>query len=212
MQAFGVTWRRLATNIRGLGTMSRIRKVVKVAFSDKYLLYTNVTISISLSSIGDLIEQTYEIYTEEQEKYDFRRTMHMACSGAALGVLCHHWYKVLDKFIIGKTVDMVIKKLTLDQIIFSPIMILTFFGSVALFEADPMENFKEEVRDKFLTLYRAEWMVWPPAQVINFYFLPTKYRVLYDNTISLGYDIYTSQVKHNKNLKNVGKETINKTS
>lgn len=32
------------------------------------------------------------------------------------------------------------------------------------------------------------------AQVINFWILPNRYRVLYDNTISLGYDVYTSMV------------------
>lgn len=200
MQALGITWRKLAMNIRSSGPVSRMKHIGKVAFSDKYLIYTNVTISVTLSAVGDIIEQQYEIYKKEQEKLDMKRTLHMACSGAALGVLCHNWYKILDKFIIGKTTDMVIKKLLLDQVIFSPIMIITFFGSVALFEDDPYQNFKEEVQDKFITLYRAEWMVWPPAQIINFYFLPTRFRVLYDNTISLGYDVYTSQVKHNKSL------------
>lgn len=208
MQAIGITWRKLATNIRSSSSVTRLKKAVKVSFSDKYLFYTNVTISVTLSSVGDLLEQCYEISVGEQEKYDFKRTMHMGFSGVAVGVLCHHWYKVLDKFIIGKTYDMVAKKLLLDQLIFSPIMIVTFFGSVALFEENPLQNFKEEMRSKFLTLYRAEWMVWPPAQIINFYFLPTRYRVLYDNTISLGYDIYTSQVKHSKGLKSSTKDKI----
>ena len=42
----------------------------------------------------------------------------------------------------------------------------------------------------------AEWFIWPPAQFVNFYFLPTRLRVIYDNTISLGYDMYTSHVKN----------------
>ncbi|CAK1544983.1 unnamed protein product [Leptosia nina] len=199
MQSIKVTWRKLATNVRSSRSFARLREIGKTAFSNKYLLYTNVTISVSLSALGDLMEQTYEVYTKDMDKYDFKRTMHMGFSGAAVGVLCHHWYKVLDKFIIGKSTDMVIKKLVLDQLIFSPIMIVTFFGSLALLEEDPVGNFKEEVAQKFVTLYKAEWMVWPPAQIINFYFLPTRFRVLYDNTISLGYDVYTSQVKHNKN-------------
>lgn len=196
MQALGVTWRKLATNVRGSGSVSKLKRTLKVMFSDKYLLYTNVGISVSLSALGDVIEQKYEVYIEAQEKFDPTRTSHMACSGAAVGVLCHNWYKFLDRFIVGRTFDMVVKKLVLDQVIFSPLMIITFFASIALFEENPVQNFKEEVRDKFLMLYRAEWMVWPPAQIINFYFLPTRFRVLYDNTISLGYDIYTSQVKH----------------
>ncbi|KAJ8716011.1 hypothetical protein PYW08_013296 [Mythimna loreyi] len=207
MKLLSSTWRNLVALRRS--TAVPVRRFIKVAFSDKYLFYTNVTISLSLSSVGDLMEQTYEIYIKEQTEYDLKRCAHMAFSGVAVGILCHHWYKVLDKFIIGKTFDMVAKKLVLDQFIFSPIMIVTFFGSVALFEPDPLENFKDEVKDKFVRLYRAEWMVWPPAQIINFYFLPTRYRVLYDNTISLGYDVYTSQVKHSKPMK-TGSEVISK--
>lgn len=208
MQALSVTWRRITSNVRSSSASTVFRNAVKIAFNDKYLFYTNVTISVTLSSIGDIMEQTYEVYSKEQDKYNPKRTMHMAFSGAAVGVLCHHWYKILDKFLVGKTFDMVTKKLLLDQLIFSPIMIVTFFGSLALFERDPVANFKEEVRHKFLTLYHAEWLVWPPAQVINFYFLPTRYRVLYDSTISLGYDVYTSQVKHRKSsLKSVPQES-----
>jgi hypothetical protein len=60
------------------------------------------------------------------------------------------------------------------------------------------EEVLEEIKSKAWRLYAAEWVVWPPAQIINFYLLPTRFRVLYDNTISLGYDVYTSYVKHDK--------------
>lgn len=55
-----------------------------------------------------------------------------------------------------------------------------------------------EIKSKAWRLYAAECVIWPPAQVINFCWLPTRFRVLYDNVISLGYDVYTSYVKHDK--------------
>lgn len=166
------------------------------AFSRKNLFYTNVLLSVGISTLGDSLEQTYELTRQEIVVFDPSRTAHMAFSGGTAGVICHHWYNFLDRVIIGKSLYMVTKKLMLDQLICSPLIILSFFATVAIFEDDPMENFTEEVKDKFWILYKAEWVVWPPAQIINFYFLPTRYRVLYDNTISLGYDIYTSKVKH----------------
>ena len=84
----------------------------------------------------------------------------------------------------------------LDQIICSPLTIGTFFVTLAVVEKASADEFLEELRDKSWRLYLAEWVIWPPAQMINFFFLPLKYRVLYDNTISLGYDVYTSYVKH----------------
>nr|XP_037869755.1 mpv17-like protein 2 isoform X3 [Bombyx mori] len=177
------------------------KTTVNVAFQRKYLLYTNVFLSVGISSLGDTIQQSYELSIKDINTFDYERTAHMAFSGFTAGIICHNWYNFLDKIIVGKTIDMVLKKLILDQCICSPIIILSFFATVAIFEEKPLESFDEEVRDKFWTLYKAEWVVWPPAQIINFYFLPTKYRVLYDNTISLGYDIYTSQVKHRKQKK-----------
>lgn len=48
-------------------------------------------------------------------------------------------------------------------------------------------------------LYLAECVVWPPAQYINFSVLPTRFRVTFDNLVSLGFDCYTSYLKnHNK--------------
>lgn len=178
------------------------------AFNRKNLFYTNVLLSATISTCGDLIEQKYELHKGEIDRIDLSRTAHMGLSGLTTGIICHHWYNILDKIIIGRTLDMVIKKLLLDQFICSPIIILSFFGTVAIFEEHPIENFTDEVKDKFWTLYKAEWVVWPPAQIINFYFLPTRFRVVYDNTISLGYDIYTSQVKHdrsNKTTQDAGK-------
>lgn len=177
------------------------QKAITVAFSRKYLFYTNVTLSTGISTLGDLLEQHYELHTNQLEKYDIERTGHMSLSGFSAGVISHNWYNFLDKIITGRSFGMVIKKLLLDQFICSPLIILSFFATVAIFEEHPLESFNEEVQDKFLILYKAEWIVWPPAQIINFYFLPTRYRVVYDNTISLGYDIYTSQIKHMKPYK-----------
>lgn len=184
------------------------KHAVDDAFNRKNLFYTNVLLSIGISTLGDLLEQGYELHTRQIEKVDLSRTAHMGFSGCTAGIICHNWYRILDHVIVGRTFDMVMKKLFLDMFVCSPIIIMSFFATVAIFEENPLENFTDEVKDKFWTLYKAEWVVWPPAQIINFYFLPTKYRVVYDNSISLGYDIYTSHVKHSKPVKDDGDEPI----
>lgn len=179
------------------------------AFNRRNLIYTNVLLSVGISSLGDSIEQTYELSQNDIDRFDPMRTLQMGLSGFTAGLICHHWYNILDRVIVGRTLGMALKKLMLDQFVCTPLVIMSFFATVAIFEENPLENFNQEVAEKFWILYKAEWIVWPPAQLINFYFLPTKYRVLYDNAISLGYDIYTSRIKHSKHLKSHKEEDKN---
>lgn len=176
--------------------LPKFSSVFKKAFSKKYLLATNLTLSISLSGIGDIIEQNYEIMNKEIEELNFKRTKNMCISGLTLGLVCHYWYQGLDRCLPGSTLRMVMKKLVADQFIASPICIATFFLTLGYLEGTSKEVFIQETKQKAIKLYVADWMVWPPAQFINFYLLPYQYRILFDNTISLGYDIYTSRVQH----------------
>lgn len=181
---------KLRSSVKGF------KKVTDVFFGRKLLLATNVGISISLSAAGDMIEQKLENIEGQQEKWDQLRTRNMALSGMTIGIFCHHWYLFLDKYFPGRTIRIVIKKVVIDQLICSPICITTFFLTLGYLEKSKLPTILDEIKRKAIILYTAEWVVWPPAQVINFYLLPNRYRVLYDNVISLGYDIYTSRVRH----------------
>lgn len=185
--------------VKKLCTVRTLKTFHKNAFSPKYLLFTNICISISLSSVGDCLEQQYEILTKEIDKYSSKRTGHMALSGLTVGIVCHYWYKFIDARMPGRSLSIVLKKVFWDQMICSPAVISIFFLTLGVLENTSKEQIIIEIKEKAWKLYVAEWVVWPPAQIFNFYVLPNKYRILYDNTISLGYDVYTSKVKHGKN-------------
>lgn len=173
-----------------------VKHTATKAFSKRYLFYTNVFISFSLSGAGDFVEQQYEITKCTSDDYDLTRTKNMSVSGASAGVLTHFWYVYLDKIIPGASFPVVMKKLVLDQIICSPLIILNMFVVVGFFEKKTCSEIIDEIKNKSVTLYIAEWVVWPPAQFINFYLIPSRFRILYDNIISFGYDIYYSSIKY----------------
>lgn len=176
----------------------KLGKLEKVAFNKRYLFYTNIVISVISTGAGDLIRQNYEIFNGHIEKWDLQRTVNMSISGIPMGVLGHYYYYFLDEKFPGKTLKVLTQKLLIDQFICSPVCIALFFVTLAILEGSTFEEMCIEAKQKAWQLYVAEWVVWPPAQLINFYFLPRRYRLLYDSMISLGYDIYRSYVKHNK--------------
>lgn len=111
-----------------------------------------------------------------------------------------------------------------------------FFATLGVMRRETLDETMEEIKHKFIRLYKAEWIgklfvirllrssklftfsstVWPVAQFVQFQFLPHRYRVLYDNTISLGYDVYTSyvinepipQVEKSLNVEIIGKNRV----
>lgn len=163
---------------------------------NKHLFLTNVGISLTLSGVGDALQQHYELLQGDHEKWNCTRTLHMSVTGMTIGIFCHNTYKWLDRFFPGRTLKTVLKKVLVDQLVTSPFCITILFATLACLERSNVETFVKEMKQKGWRLYVADWVLWPPAQVINFYVLPTRFRVLYDNTISLGYDVYTSYVAH----------------
>lgn len=201
MQYVGLT----AARIFKSAVIRKCRAVNHILFS-RHLFITNVGISLTLSGVGDILQQHYELLQGDHEKWNHTRTLHMSITGMTVGIFCHHTYKWLDSFFPGRTLKTVLKKVLVDQLVTSPCCITIIFATLACLDRSNVETFLKELKQKGWRLYVAEWVLWPPAQVINFYLLPTRFRVLYDNTISLGYDVYTSYVAHEIPLQDDGAE------
>ncbi|XP_018026775.1 mpv17-like protein 2 [Hyalella azteca] len=222
-------------NVVKLRSVLQTKTYINNAFT-KYLLVTNVSISMALSGCGDLLQQHYKLSSKPAvvaagvHPYDVVRTVNMTASGASVGMLCHYWYQFLDRALPGRSLRVIMKKLAVDQILFSPVCLCVFFGSLAVSRkciaaftdhvtensakvssqkdtshsiSSQLSNFTEDLRHKGALMYVSEWIVWPPAQLVNFYFLPTRFRVLYDNTISLIYDVFASHIYNDMAIEDV---------
>lgn len=171
--------------------------VGKILFH-RHLLITNTVFSTLMGGAGDLIEQHYEILMGKKDHLNITRTFHMCIAGMSTGATSHYWYIFLDKWLPNKCFKTVMKKVLYDQILFSPVCLTVYFGTLGLLRGLSVETFKEELLHKGSTIYKAEWIIWPPAQMLNFYVLPTRFRVVFDNFISLGFDIYSPYVVYKK--------------
>lgn len=179
-----------------------VRRLLNTLYGPKYLLVTNTVSCGVLMAIGDVTVQKIERITRPEEGKkcnDWSRTGRLFVIGVLMGPCNHGWYTFLDRVLPAASPIVVGKKILMDQVIAAPLMALGFFMGANLLERVPFDKSWEEFRSKFWTVYKIDWLVWPAAQAINFFFLAPQFRVLYVSAITIFWDSFLSYIKH-KNL------------
>ena len=157
---------------------------------EAYPLPTKVVTSGVISFSGDLISQS----VISGENFDFPRCVRYTTAGALLvGPVLHFWYAFLNRAIPGASLMKNLKRLLLDQLLFSPCFTCVFISSLSIIgEGKSVVHTIRKLRQDFFTIVLNGWIIWCPAQFINFTFIPSKFQVLYSNMIGLLWNIYLS--------------------
>ena len=104
-----------------------------------------------------------------------------------MGCLGHFYYGALDRkvgFAAPTSPPTVIKKVAIDQLIFSPLCTLLFYAYKCTSEGRAGQ-YVHELQEKLWPTLKAGWMLWPAAHVVNFALIPTHHRILYANVVSV---------------------------
>ncbi len=64
-----------------------------------------------------------------------------------------------------------------------------FFSYLGLTEGKSPSQIVTKIKNDLQTAVMGSWAVWIPAHAINFRFVPTSQRLLYINTIQIGYNV-----------------------
>ncbi|VDK50480.1 unnamed protein product [Cylicostephanus goldi] len=121
----------------------------------------------------------------------------MAAIGFVIGPMLHGFYRVLDsRAFRGSRRTIVFKKLCCDAACM-PIFSCTFMTVGGLLEGSSLSSAFSEYKKKMWHIFKVDISIWPPAQLISFWFLPHSVRVVYVNIVSLVYNCIMSYIKNN---------------
>lgn len=148
-----------------------------------------------LSFIADIVCQFGFSKTEHKEtihNLDGARAAKFTFLGTAFTApALHFWYGWLGNKIPGVTFLSVITRLLLDQFIFAPCFLTSFFSLALLLDGTP-EKIVDKIRNDLLQTVRANYIVWVPCQFINFLLVPAHLQVLFANSVGFFWNIYLS--------------------
>ncbi|XP_032999134.1 mpv17-like protein 2 [Lacerta agilis] len=167
-------------------------------FGGRNLIITNTVSSGLLLGIADIAQQSLERRQNPKRKWDVERASHMFITGCTMGPPLHYWYTLVDKLTPRKGlghIKVVIIKVTIDQL-FAPFFGCWYFMTMGLLQGHTVAASWKEFKEKFTEYFIAELTVWPAAQMVNFLFLAPRYRVLFVNVVTLGWNVYLSYLKH----------------
>ena len=154
-------------------------------------LLTKCLTSLTGFTVGDVLAQTF--IEKDGKPFDIMRTARMGSFGFLIhGSTGHFFYGFLDSKLPGTKPVTVATKVFIDQTIWNPIFGCMFFGYLNFTEGKSWDDYTKKLQSDLKTAVMGSWAVWVPAHTINFAFIPPSQRLLYINTIQIGYNIFLS--------------------
>lgn len=106
------------------------------------------------------------------------------------------WYQFLQKKVVLSTnTRTTIARVVADQSIFATTNMAFFLSSMSWLEGTSP---KEKLKKNYISGLKANWVLWPPVQAMNFTVVPLEHRVLIVNIVSLGWNCFLSYLNSSK--------------
>lgn len=158
---------------------------------------TNVLTASAFMATGDL---TSQCLLQKRNNIDLKQTTRFAIAGLIfVGPAVRGCLVMIDK-IFGPTKSLVIlgKKLALDQGVLAPCFLACNISVLTLLKSQSIVEVKNELERSYLNLLKMNYTFWPFVQVINFYFIPLTYRVIFGSSAALIWNTIFSYRLYNK--------------
>ncbi|KAL2650149.1 hypothetical protein R1flu_018277 [Riccia fluitans] len=160
---------------------------------EKHPLIAKSVTSALLNAIADYICQ---VFVEKLPSLDWKRFWSFVAIGLFLsGPGLHYWYGALPKIITVPGLGGVLLRIALDQVVFTPLGMLSFFVILLTLENRQHEIQRKLEKDWGPTVI-ANWKVWIPFQILNFSMVPAQLQVPAAALLGMVWSVFISYKGH----------------
>lgn len=154
-------------------------------------LITNVITTASFMTIGDM---TSQLILQDKKQLDFEQTKRFGIAGLIyVGPLARGCIVLVEK-LFGPTTSLLMlsKKVLFDQAISAPIFLTGNITTLTYLKTQSFDEVRKEIKHSYFNLLKLGYSFWPFVQLLNFYFIPVAYRVVFGSGAALVYNVLFS--------------------
>jgi len=127
--------------------------------------------------------------------FDFERLTRFMAYGFLMTPVQYKWYQFLSKTFPlikphGTTAAM--KRVAFDQLLYAPIGLALFFTFMTIAEGGGKRAITKKFQDVYIPALKANYLVWPAVQMINFRVMPLQFQIPFVSTIGIAWTAYLS--------------------
>ncbi|OCK85915.1 hypothetical protein K432DRAFT_377160 [Lepidopterella palustris CBS 459.81] len=140
---------------------------------------------------GELIPDSIKL----PPPFDFERLTRFMAYGFLMAPIQHKWFGFLSRtFPITKSAALVpaLKRVAFDQFLFAPISLACFFTFMTVAEGGGKRAVARKFQDVYVPALKANYMVWPAVQILNFRVMPIQFQIPFVSTIGIAWTAYLS--------------------
>ena len=129
------------------------------------------------------------------QPFDFERLTRFMTYPFIMAPLQFLWFGRLTKwFPIGAKGGnaQALKRVAMDQLIFAPVGLSCFFTFMTVTEGGGRKEVATKFQHLYLPTLRANFILWPAVQLINFRFMPLQFQIPFVSLIGIAWTAYLS--------------------
>lgn len=127
--------------------------------------------------------------------FDFERLIRFMAYGFLMAPIQHKWFSFLSKtfpLVKSKGTTQAMKRVAFDQLLFAPVGLGVFFTFMTIAEGGGRRAISKKFQDVYVPALKANYLVWPAVQMLNFRVIPLQFQIPFVSTIGIAWTAYLS--------------------